>query len=220
MINRLFSPQSSLLGLRIFSNLKFYRMADTYKTVSKEVCEGFYSEKRSKFLAFVHHVDSVDEAMAIVKKYRKKYYDARHCCYAYVLGSDRADFRANDDGEPSSTAGKPILGQLNRLELTDVLVVVIRYYGGVNLGTGGLIVAYRTATEDALSKAVIEEKFVEERITYRFTYPMINAVMRVVKETGARIVSQSFDNDCEIVLSIRQSLAEGLQARLDKLSFE
>ena len=195
-------------------------MADTYKTVSKEVCEGFYSEKRSKFLAFVHHVDSVDEAMAIVKEYRKKYYDARHCCYAYVLGSDRADFRANDDGEPSSTAGKPILGQLNRLELTDVLVVGIRYYGGVNLGTGGLIVAYRTATEDALSKAVIEEKFVEERITYRFTYPMINAVMRVVKETGARIVSQSFDNDCEIVLSIRQSLAEGLQARLDKLSFE
>lgn len=195
-------------------------MADTYKTVSKEVCEGFYSEKRSKFLAFVHHVDSVDEAMAIVKEYRKKYYDARHCCYAYVLGSDRADFRANDDGEPSSTAGKPILGQLNRLELTDVLVVVIRYYGGVNLGTGGLIVAYRTATEDALSKAVIEEKFVEERITYRFTYPMINAVMRVVKETGARILSQSFDNDCEIVLSIRQSLAEGLQARLDKLSFE
>ena len=195
-------------------------MADTYKTVSKEVCEGFYSEKRSKFLAFVHHVDSVDEAMAIVKEYRKKYYDARHCCYAYVLGSDRADFRANDDSEPSSTAGKPILGQLNRLELTDVLVVVIRYYGGVNLGTGGLIVAYRTATEDALSKAVIEEKFVEERITYRFTYPMINAVMRVVKETGARIVSQSFDNDCEIVLSIRQSLAEGLQARLDKLSFE
>ncbi len=195
-------------------------MADTYKTVSEEVCEGFYSEKRSKFLAFVHHVDSVDEAMAIVKEYRKKYYDARHCCYAYVLGPDRADFRANDDGEPSSTAGKPILGQLNRLELTDVLVVVIRYYGGVNLGTGGLIVAYRTATEDALSKAVIEEKFVEERITYRFTYPMINAVMRVVKETGARIVSQSFDNDCEIVLSIRQSLAEGLQARLDKLSFE
>lgn len=195
-------------------------MADTYKTVSKEVCEGFYSEKRSKFLAFVHHVDSVDEAMAIVKEYRKKYYDARHCCYAYVLGSDRADFRANDDGEPSSTAGKPILGQLNRLELTDVLVVVIRYYGGVNLGTGGLIVAYRTATEDALSKAVIEEKFVEERITYRFTYPMINAVMRVVKETGARIVSQSFDNDCEILLSIRQSLAEGLQTRLDKLSFE
>lgn len=195
-------------------------MADTYKTVSKEVCEGFYSEKRSKFLAFVHHVDSVDEAMAIVKEYRKKYYDARHCCYAYVLGPDRAAFRANDDGEPSSTAGKPILGQLNRLELTDVLVVVIRYYGGVNLGTGGLIVAYRTATEDALSKAVIEEKFVEERITYRFTYPMINAVMRVVKETGARIVSQSFDNDCEIVLSIRQSLAEGLQARLDKLSFE
>ena len=195
-------------------------MIDEYKTIKDQVGEGLYTEKRSKFLAFAHHVTSVEEVKEIVAGYRKKYYDARHCCYAYVLGSDRADFRANDDGEPSSTAGKPILGQLNRLELTDVLVVVIRYYGGVNLGTGGLIVAYRTATEDALSKAVIEEKFVEERITYRFTYPMINAVMRVVKETGARIVSQSFDNDCEIVLSIRQSLAEGLQARLDKLSFE
>lgn len=219
IINRLFSPQSSLLGLRIFQSLILQNgryLQDHFQGSLR----GILFRKRSKFLAFVHHVDSVDEAMAIVKEYRKKYYDARHCCYAYVLGPDRADFRANDDGEPSSTAGKPILGQLNRLELTDVLVVVIRYYGGVNLGTGGLIVAYRTATEDALSKAVIEEKFVEERITYRFTYPMINAVMRVVKETGARIVSQSFDNDCEIVLSIRQSLAEGLQTRLDKLSFE
>lgn len=195
-------------------------MTDTFKTVSKDISEGFYSEKRSKFLAFVHHIETVDEAMAIVKDYRKKYYDARHCCYAYVLGPDRAIFRTNDDGEPSSTAGKPILGQLNKWELTDVLVVVIRYYGGVNLGTGGLIVAYRTATEDALSKVIIEEKFVEERITYRFTYPMINAVMRVVKETGAKIVSQSFDNDCEITLSIRQSLAEGLNNRLEKLSFE
>ena len=192
---------------------------DTYKTIA-EPSEGIYTEKRSKFIAIALPVRTLDEIKAHLETYQKKYYDARHCCYAYVLGSDRADFRANDDGEPSSTAGKPILGQLNRLELTDVLVVVIRYYGGVNLGTGGLIVAYRTATEDALSKAVIEEKFVKERITYRFTYPMINAVMRVVKETGARIVSQSFDNDCEIVLSIRQSLAEGLQARLDKLSFE
>ena len=193
---------------------------DEFLTITDTPAEGFYSEKRSKFLAFAFHVTSEEEVKQYVAEFRKKYYDARHVCWAYMLGADRNDFRANDDGEPSSTAGKPILGQLNRLELTDVLVVVIRYYGGVNLGTGGLIVAYRTATEDALSKAVIEEKFVEERITYRFTYPMINAVMRVVKETGARIVSQSFDNDCEIVLSIRQSLAEGLQARLDKLSFE
>ena len=195
-------------------------MSDTYKTVSKEISEGFYSEKRSKFLAFAHHVETVDEAMAIVKAYRKKYYDARHCCYAYMLGADYAEFRANDDGEPSSTAGKPILGQINKLELTNILVVVIRYYGGVNLGTGGLIVAYRTAAEEALGKAIVEERFVAEQLTYRFTYPMINSVMRVIKETGAHIVSQQFDNDCEVVLSIRRSLADGLKKKLEKLSFE
>ena len=193
--------------------------SDSYHTLAGPA-EAIYKEKSSKFLAYAYPVESEEEIRTLLDALRKKYYDATHLCYAWRLGPHGETFRANDDGEPSSTAGKPILGQLNRLELTDVLVVVIRYYGGVNLGTGGLIVAYRTATEDALSKAVIEEKFVEERITYRFTYPMINAVMRVVKETGARIVSQSFDNDCEIVLSIRQSLAEGLQARLDKLSFE
>lgn len=195
-------------------------MADKYKTISEYVSEGFYSEKRSKFLAFAHHVDSVDEAMTIVKDYKRKYYDARHCCYAYVLGEERNIFRANDDGEPSSTAGKPILGQINRLELTNILVVVIRYYGGVNLGTGGLIVAYRTATEDALNNAKIEERIVEARVSYQFTYPMINAVMRVVKDIGARIVSQTFDNDCEIILSVPKSHAEELKSRLEKLSFE
>lgn len=195
-------------------------MSDTYKTVSEKISEGFYSERRSKFLAFAHHVETVDEAMSIIKAYRKKYYDARHCCYAYMLGEDYADFRANDDGEPSSTAGKPILGQINKLELTNVLVVVIRYYGGVNLGTGGLIVAYRTAAEEALAKATIEERFVMEQVTYRFTYPMINSVMRVIKETGAHIVKQQFDNDCVVVLSIRKSLADGLKHKLEKLSFE
>ncbi len=195
-------------------------MADKYKTISENVSEGFYSEKRSKFLAFAHHVDSVDEAMTIVKDYKRKYYDARHCCYAYVLGEEHNIFRANDDGEPSSTAGKPILGQINRLELTNILVVVIRYYGGVNLGTGGLIVAYRTATEDALNNAKIEERIVEARVSYQFTYPMINAVMRVVKDTGARIVSQTFDNTCEIILSVPKSHAEELKSRLEKLSFE
>lgn len=195
-------------------------MADKYKTISENVSEGFYSEKRSKFLAFAHHVDSVDEAMAIVKDYKRKYYDARHCCYAYVLGEEHNIFRANDDGEPSSTAGKPILGQINRLELTNILVVVIRYYGGVNLGTGGLIVAYRTATEDALNNAKIEERIVEARVSYQFTYPMINAVMRVVKDTGARIVSETFDNTCEIILSVPKSHAEELKSRLEKLSFE
>lgn len=105
---------------------------DTYKTITNDIGEGYYTEKRSKFLAFAHHVETVDEAMDIVKQYRKKYYDARHCCYAYMIGPERDVFRANDDGEPSSTAGKPILGQINSNELTNILIIVVRYYGGVN----------------------------------------------------------------------------------------
>ena len=120
-------------------------MIDVYKTISNQIGEGYYTEKRSKFLAFAHHVTTVDEVKQIVSQYRKKYYDARHVCYAYMIGADRTEFRANDDGEPSSTAGKPILGQINSSELSDILIVVVRYYGGVNLGTSGLIVAYRTA---------------------------------------------------------------------------
>lgn len=181
--------------------------------------EGYYTEKRSKFLAFAHHVETVDEAMDIVAAYRKKYYDARHCCYAYMLGADRTVFRANDDGEPSSTAGKPILGQINSNNLTDILIVVVRYYGGVNLGTGGLIVAYRTAAADAIAHAAVEERLVEEKITYEFTYPMMNGVMRVVKDMQPRIVSQHFDTSCEIVLAIRKSKAAELKDRLAKLSF-
>ena len=119
-------------------------MTDEYKTIKTEG-EGYYTEKRSKFLAFVHHVSSVEEIKDLLAGYRKKYYDARHVCYAYMLGPERTEFRANDDGEPSSTAGKPILGQINSNELTDILIVVVRYYGGVNLGTSGLIVAYREA---------------------------------------------------------------------------
>ena len=195
-------------------------MADTYKTVSKEVCEGFYSEKRSKFLAFVHHVDSVDEAMAIVKEYRKKYYDARHCCYAYVLGSDRADFRANDDGEPSSTAGKPILGQINKNELTDILIIVVRYYGGVNLGTSGLIVAYRTAAAEAIANAEIVSQFVEEEVVFDFPYIMMNDVMKIIKDMSPRIISQTYDNTCEMKLSIRKSEAPILKSKFDKLAFK
>lgn len=193
---------------------------DSYLTISpKAVGEGYYTEKRSKFLAFAHHVGTVDEAMDIVASYRKKYYDARHCCYAYMLGPEREIFRANDDGEPSSTAGKPILGQINSNGLTDILIVVVRYYGGVNLGTGGLIVAYRTAAADAIAHAVTEERLVEETITYRFTYPMMNGVMRVVKDMQPRVVSQHFDTDCEIVLAIRKSKAEELRSRLAKLAF-
>lgn len=195
-------------------------MTDEYKTITEVIGEGFYSEKRSKFLAFAHHVETIDEIKDILASYRKKYYDARHVCYAYVLGADKADFRANDDGEPSSTAGKPILGQINSYDLTNVLVIVVRYYGGVNLGTGGLIVAYRTAAADALVHATIETRLVEEVITYSFPYPMMNAVMRVIKEMQPRIVSQTFDNTCSISMSIRQEMAPVLRDRLEKLSFE
>ena len=205
--------------------------SDEYRTI-KSGGEGYYTEKRSKFLAFAHHVSTVDEIKELLAGYRKKYYDARHVCYAYMLGPERTEFRANDDGEPSSTAGKPILGQINSNELTDILIVVVRYYGGVNLGTSGLIVAYlnlgtnglivayREAAADAISHCEIETRQVEELITYSFAYPQMNDVMRIVKEMNPRIVSQTYDNTCEIKLSIRKSEAEQLRSKLAKISFD
>ena len=194
---------------------------DSYKTISeKKVGEGCITEKRSKFLAYAHHVETVEEVKKIVATYRKKYFDARHVCWAYMLGPERTDFRGNDDGEPSSTAGKPILGQINSNELTNVLVVVIRYFGGVLLGTSGLIVAYKTAAAEAIADAIVESRLIEEEITYSFTYPMMNDVMRIVKDMQPRIVSQTFDNTCEIRLAIRKSLVDTLKAKLSKLSFE
>lgn len=196
-------------------------MEDQYHTISENsVGEGYYTEKRSKFLAFAHHVETVEDVKRIVSAYRKQYYDARHCCYAYMLGPEQKAFRANDDGEPSSTAGKPILGQINSAGLTDILIVVVRYYGGVNLGTGGLIVAYRTAAADAIANATIEVRQVEETIKYDFTYPMMNDVMRIVKEMQPQVVDQQFDNTCSITLRIRKREAEQLRSRLNKLSFE
>ena len=194
-------------------------MIDEYRTL-KTGGEGYYTDKRSKFLAFAHHVSTVEEIKDILARYRKKYFDARHVCYAYMLGPERTEFRANDDGEPSSTAGKPILGQINSNELTDILIVVVRYYGGVNLGTSGLIVAYREAAADAIAHSEIETRQVEEIFTYNFPYPMMNDVMRIVKDMQPRIVSQTYDNTCEIRLSIRKSEAEQLRNRLQKLSFE
>lgn len=195
-------------------------MIDEYKTITNKIGEGTYSEKRSKFLAFSHHVESLEEVKEIVSAYRKKYYDARHVCYAYMLGPERTDFRANDDGEPSSTAGKPILGQINSHELTDILIIVVRYYGGVNLGTGGLIVAYKTAAAAALENSDIETRQVEELVKYDFPYVMMNDVMKVVKDMQPRIVKQEYDNTCSITLSIRKSEADTLRGRLSKLSFE
>jgi uncharacterized YigZ family protein len=191
-------------------------MTDEFKTIAA-TSEGYYTEKRSKFLAFAHPVRTVDEIKELLAGYRKKYYDARHVCYAYMLGAERTEFRANDDGEPSSTAGKPILGQINSNELTDILIVVVRYYGGVNLGTSGLIVAYREAAADALAHATIETRQVEEVVKYSFAYPQMNDVMRIVKDMNPRIVSQTYNNTCEIVLSIRKSEADQLRSRLAKL---
>ena len=191
-------------------------MTDEFKTISA-TSEGYYTEKRSKFLAFAHHVENHDEIKLILAGYRKKYYDARHVCYAYMLGAERADFRANDDGEPSSTAGKPILGQINSNELTDILIVGVRYYGGVNLGTSGLIVAYREAAADALAHAKMELRQVEEEVSYTFTYPQMNDVMRIVKDMNPRIISQTYDNTCVIRMAIRKSEAQQLRDRLAKL---
>lgn len=194
-------------------------MSDTYLTI-QDKSEGIYTEKRSKFLAFAHPVETIDEIKDLITDYKKKYYDARHVCYAYMLGPERTDFRANDDGEPSSTAGKPILGQINSRELTNILVVVIRYFGGVKLGTSGLIVAYREAAAEALSAATVIEKTIEETVTFTFPYVMMNSVMRVVKELSPRIVEQKYDETCIITLAIKRSMAPMLEERLNKLAFE
>ncbi len=197
-------------------------MKDSYLTVHS-VSEGLYTEKRSRFLSFAHHVENEAEVWEIVSSYRRRFYDARHVCYAYILGVEGVGegerYRMNDDGEPSSTAGKPIHGQLVRNGLTDTLIVVVRYYGGVNLGTSGLIVAYREAAMAALSAAEIVERIIEERIDHSFTYPSMNSVMRVVKDLGARIVAQDFGCTCTITLSIRRSEAERLRERLQRISF-
>ena len=170
---------------------------DSYKTI-KQVAEGYYTEKRSRFISYAIPVRTVEEVKEQLDKYRKQYYDARHVCWAYMLGPERLTFRANDDGEPSSTAGKPILGQINSNGLTDILIVVIRYFGGIELGTSGLIVAYRTAAAEAIAAAEIEERTVDEDITIAFEYPYLNGIMRIVKEENPVIVSQKFEMDCEM----------------------
>lgn len=189
---------------------------DVYRTIAAPA-EGIYTEKRSKFIAIALPVRTVDEVKALLEEYQKKYYDARHVCYAYMLGSQRKDFRANDNGEPSGTAGKPILGQINSNELTDILIIVVRYFGGIKLGTNGLIVAYKAAAAEALSAAEVVEKTVDECIRFWFEYPFMNDVMRVVKEESPEIVEQGYDMDCRMTLRIRSSLMPRLRARLEKV---
>ena len=190
-------------------------MIDEFKTI-KDKSEGTYSELRSKFLAFAHHVTTVDEAMALVEQYQKKYYDARHVCWAYMIGPERETFRSNDNGEPSGTAGKPILGQINSNELTDIIILVVRYFGGVKLGTSGLIVAYRTAAAEAIANAVIETRTVDEEYTFSFEYPLMNSIMKVARDMDARIISQSYDMDCQMTLSIRRGKMQELQEKIKK----
>lgn len=191
-------------------------MDDTYLTISR-TSEGIYKEKMSKFLAFAIPVSSVEDVKKQLEKYQKEYYDARHVCWAYMLGSQRTDFRSNDNGEPSGTAGKPILGQINSAGLTDILIVVVRYFGGIKLGTSGLIVAYREAASEAIAANEIIERQVEDEVHFGFEYPLINEVMRIVKEEGPTIVSQIFDMDCEMTLRIRRSLMDNLKKRLSKV---
>ena len=189
---------------------------DTYKTI-QESAEAIYTEKRSKFIAIALPVRTVEEVKAHLETYQKKYYDARHVCYAYMLGAERKDFRANDNGEPSGTAGKPILGQINSRELTDVLVIVVRYFGGIKLGTSGLIVAYRMAASLALDEAPVIEKTVDEDVAVAFEYPFMNDIMRIVKEESPEILEQSYDMDCLMRLRIRKSMMGKLRARLEKV---
>ena len=189
---------------------------DTYKTIIG-VAEGIYTEKRSKFIAIAIPVHTVEEIKQHLDIYQKKYYDARHVCYAYMLGHERKDFRANDNGEPSGTAGKPILGQINSNGLTDILIVVVRYFGGIKLGTSGLIVAYKAAAAEAIANATIIEKTVDDEIAVAFEYPFMNDVMRIVKEEEPEILEQSYDMDCLMKLRIRRSMMEKLRARLEKV---
>ena len=160
---------------------------------------------------------TADEAMAFVAEVQKKYYDARHVCYAYMLGAARDVFRANDNGEPSGTAGKPILGQINSNELTDIVIAVVRYFGGIKLGTSGLIQAYKAAAAEAIAAAEVVEKTVDETLRISFDYLLMNDVMRIVKEEAPTVLDQTFDNLCTMTLAQRASLMPRLRARLENL---
>ena len=169
----------------------------------------------SKFLAFAEPCRTLEQAKEIVTRYKKEYFDARHVCWAYMLGSERTEFRSNDDGEPSGTAGKPILGQINSLNLTDLCVVVVRYFGGIKLGTSGLIEAYRTAAFEALNAATVVEKIIEETLIVHFEYPMMGEAMRIVKEENANVLAQDFTEDCRLTLSLRKDAMPKMRSRFE-----
>lgn len=191
---------------------------DTYLTISS-VSEALYKDKGSKFYAFAYPVQTVEQIKEILAEKRKEYYDARHVCYAYMLGYERGVFRANDDGEPSGTAGRPILGQINSSNLTDILIIVVRYFGGTLLGTSGLIQAYKTSAAEAIAAATIEERIVEKTFVSKFGYQDLNAVMRIMKDFDLAIVNQVQEMDCTLFFRIRLSDIDRVRDRFDKLDF-
>jgi uncharacterized YigZ family protein len=188
-------------------------MSDTFYTISGN-SESKVTEKMSKFLAYAFHVQSAVEAKERIAEVAKKYYDARHVCWAYMVGADRTECMSNDNGEPSGTAGKPILGQINSFNLTDVVVVVVRYFGGIKLGTSGLISAYREAARSALAEAEVIECHVQSELSFTFPYMSINDVMKLTKQTGITTIEQTFDNSCSMRVSVRRDDAEQLRSRL------
>ncbi|MEA4937695.1 MAG: YigZ family protein [Paludibacter sp.] len=192
-------------------------MIEVFKTIASST-EGLYKSKGSKFIAFAIPVQSVEEVKEIISAYHRKYHDARHICYAYVLQPDRSQYRANDDGEPSGTAGRPILGQINSKGLTNVLVVVIRYFGGILLGTGGLITAYKEAAASALGQALIVERDVELSFEVHFHYPMMNEVMKLVKESDVVINDQFFGSECMLKCAVPVRNEKLLLGKLNKIN--
>lgn len=188
-------------------------MADTYLTLAAP-CEGIYKEKMSKFLSFAFPVDSVKEAKEHIAAATKRYFDARHVCWAYMLGTARTDFLSSDNGEPSGTAGKPILGQINSFGLTNVVIIVVRYFGGIKLGTSGLIVAYREAAREAIQAGEIIECHEMSSISFTFPYMVMNEVMKLAKGADVKIIEQQFDNSCSMTLSIRADNMPTLRNKL------
>ena len=179
-------------------------MNDSYKTIAHK-SEGYFKDKGSKFFAYAFPVKIEEETKIILNQIKKEHHSARHHCYAWRLGTDEITFRANDDGEPSSTAGKPILGQLQSFDLTNIFVIVVRYFGGTLLGTSGLINAYRTATADAIRNAEIVTKIIEDRFTLKFTYNEMNEVMQIIKQENLNVKNTRFELNCELDFSLRRS---------------
>lgn len=185
-------------------------MEDIYKTIEKPG-KGYFKDKGSKFFAFAYPVKSEEKVKEILVQLKKEHHSARHHCYAWRLGTEEIQYRANDDGEPSSSAGKPILGQLLSFEVTNVLIVVVRYFGGTLLGVSGLINAYRTAAAEALKNATITAKFIESIFELHFTYTELNEVMHIIKQENLNIVNTRFEEKCSLIFSVRKSEAPRME---------